>query len=69
MAFHIQHYKGVHIYMHDTNIVDDGVEKEVISRDTLVFVCRLRSSCSMVLYFTSPSIYRIVFSTIHIIIT
>ena len=64
----IQHQEGVHIYMHDTNIAD-GVEGEEILRDTLVFVCMLRSSCSMVLFFTSPSIYRIVFSTIHIIIT
>ena len=58
---------GVHIYMHDTNITD-GVEGDEIPRDTLVFVCRLRSSCSMVLFFTLyhlPSIYRIVFSTIH----
>ena len=50
MAFHIQHQEGVHIYMHDTNIAD-GVEGEEIPRDTLVFVCRLRSSCSMVLFF------------------
>ena len=69
MAFHIQHHEGVHIYMHDKNIAD-GVEGVEIPRDTLqVFVCTLRSSCSMVLFFTSPSIYRIVFSTIRIIIT
>ena len=68
MAFHIWHHESVDIYMHDTNIAD-RVEGEEIPRDTLVFVCRLRSSCSMVLFFTSPSIYRIVFSTIHIIIT
>ena len=55
MAFHVhvQHQEGiclgVHIYLHDTNIAD-GVEVEEIPRDTLVFVCRLRSSCSMVLF-------------------
>ena len=59
---------GVHIYLHGTNIAD-GVEKEEIPRHTLVFVCRLKSSCSMVMFYTSPSIYRIVFNTIHIIIT
>ena len=63
MAFHIKHHKGVYIYSHDTNIAD-GVEGEEIPQDTLVFVHRLRSSCSMVLFFTSPSIYRIVFSTL-----
>ena len=68
MVFHTQHHEGVHIYMHDTNNAD-GVEEEEIPRDTVVFVCRLRSSCSMVVFFTSPSIYRIAFSTIHIIIT
>ena len=51
-----QHHESVDISMHDTNIAD-GVEGEEIPRDTLVFVCRLRSSCSMVLFFTSPSIY------------
>ena len=30
-------------FMHDTNIAD-GVAGEEIARDTLVFVCRLRSS-------------------------
>ena len=44
-------------------LLHDGVE------DKGILVCRLRSSCSMVLFFTSLSIYRIVFSTIHIIIT
>ena len=52
-----------------TCMIQREVEGEEIPRDTLVFVCRLRSSCSMVLFFASPSIYRIVFSTIHIIIT
>ena len=53
-------------YKHDKNIAD-GVEGEEIPRDTLVCVCRLRSSCSMVLFFKSPSIYKIVFSTMSVL--
>ena len=70
MAFRTQHHEGAHIYLHDTNIAD-GVEGEEILRDSHWSLCvgleaAAPWSCFLI---TSPSIYRIVFSTMHINIT